>query len=109
MQLMLNHKRLDLWNVDHLMAMRFWIHSAECLTATAAGGGNMGDDFRALLCGEEVAAGARMPLLPAALAARALALLLALGLEASAIARWWLGRVSGAAALLLLQLGDTSG
>jgi hypothetical protein len=77
MQLMLNHKRLDLWNVNHLMAMRFWIHTAECLTATAAGGGHMGDDFRALLRGEEVAAGARMPLL-------------AWGLEASAIARWWL-------------------
>jgi hypothetical protein len=82
MQLMLNHKRLDLWNVNHLMAMRFWIHTAECLTATAAGGGHMGDDFRALLSGEEVAAGARMPLLPAALAARALALLLAWGLAA---------------------------
>jgi len=44
MQLMLNHKRLDLWNVNHLMAMRFWIHTAECLTATAAGGGHIGDD-----------------------------------------------------------------
>jgi hypothetical protein len=42
----------------------------------------MGDDFRALLRREEVAAGARMPLLAAALAARALALLLAWGLAA---------------------------
>jgi hypothetical protein len=42
----------------------------------------VGDDFRALLRREEVAAGARMPLLPAALAARAHALLLAWGLAA---------------------------
>ena len=82
MQLMLNHKRLDLWNVNHRMAMRFWIRTAECLTATAAGYGDMGDDFRALLRGEDVAVGARMPLLAGALAARALALLFPWGLVA---------------------------
>ena len=70
-----------------LMAMRFWILTAECLTATPAGGGEMGDEFRPLLRGEEVAAGARMPLLIATLAALALALLFPWGLETSAIDR----------------------
>jgi hypothetical protein len=87
MQLVLNHKRLNLWNVDHLMAMRFWILTAEYLTSTAAGGGEIGDDFRALLRRKQVAAGARMPLLPAALAARTLALFIPWGLETRAIAR----------------------
>jgi hypothetical protein len=42
----------------------------------------MRDDIRALLHGEEIAAGARMPVLAAAFAARALAFLFGWGLEA---------------------------
>ena len=74
-QLVLNHKRLDLGDLDHLMAMRFSILTAERLPATTAGAGEMGDDLRALLHGEEIAAGARMAVPAAALAATALALL----------------------------------
>jgi len=79
-QLMLNHKLLDLGNVDHLMAMRFWIHTTQRFPATAAGAGVMGDDIRALLCGDELTARARMAVLAAALAAAALAFLLGWGL-----------------------------
>ncbi len=74
-QLVLNHKRLDLGDLDHLMAMRFSILTAERLPATTARCGEMGDDLRALLHGEKIPAGARMALLAAALAATALALL----------------------------------
>jgi hypothetical protein len=111
MQLMLDHKRSDLWDVDNLVAQRVWILPTESLAATAAGGGEMRDDLLALLRGEEIAAGARMPLLAASLTARALALALplTLRLETVAVTGWWLGRVPGAAALLLLQLGDTGG
>jgi hypothetical protein len=69
----------------------------------------MGDDLRALLRWKEVAARTRMTILAAALAAGALALLLGWGLETAAIAGWRLGGVPGAAAHLLLQLGDKSG
>jgi hypothetical protein len=72
MQLVLSHKRLDLGDVDHLMAMRFWILTAGRLPATAAGAGEMGDDFRALLRGEEIPAGTRMAVLAATLAATAI-------------------------------------
>jgi hypothetical protein len=109
MELMFDHERLDLWNVDHLMAMRFWILTTERLTATAAGCGEMGDDIRALLRWKEGAARARMTVLAAALAAGALALLFGRGLETLAITGWRLGGVPGAAAHLLLQLGDTRG
>jgi hypothetical protein len=109
MQLMLDHKLSDLWDVDHLVAQRVWILTAESLTATAAGGGEMGNDLLALLRGEEITAGARMPVLAASLAARALALPLTLRLETVAVNGWWLGRVPIAAALLLLQLSDTGG
>jgi hypothetical protein len=88
MQLVLNHKRLDLWNVDHLMAVRFWILSAVRLPAPATGTGQMGDNPRALLRGEEVAAGAGMPVLVAALEATALAFLVDWGLETLAITGW---------------------
>ena len=73
MQLVLNHKRLDLGDLDHLMAMRFSILTAERLPATAAGAGEMGDDLRSLLHGEEIAACARMAVLAAVLVATALA------------------------------------
>jgi hypothetical protein len=49
MELVFDHERLDLWNVDHLMAVRFWILTTERLTATAASAGEMGDDISALL------------------------------------------------------------
>ncbi len=51
----------------------------------------MRDDIRALLRWEEVEAGARMPVLAAALAARALGLLFGCGLETPAITEWRLG------------------
>jgi hypothetical protein len=75
-QLVLNHKRLNLGDLDHLMAMPFSILTAERLPATTPGAGEMGDDLRALLHGEEIPAGARMAVLAAALAATSLALLL---------------------------------
>jgi hypothetical protein len=109
MQLMFDHERLDLWNVDHLMAVRFWILTTERLTATATSAGEMGDDIRALLHWKEVAARSRMTALAAALAAGALALLFGRGFEPAAITGWRLGGVPGAAAHLLLQLGDTHG
>ncbi len=109
MKLVLDHEQLDACNVDHLMAVRFWILSTENLTATTARCGEMRADTRALLGSEEVAAGARMPVLAAALAARALGLLFGWGLETAAIAGWRLGGVPGGAAHLLLQLGDTRG
>jgi hypothetical protein len=109
MELMFDHERLDLWNVDHQMVMRFWILTTKVLTETAASAGEMGDDIRALLHWKEVAARARMTDMAAALAAGALALLFGWGLEPAPITGWRLGRVPGPAALLLLQLGDTSG
>jgi hypothetical protein len=45
-QLVINHTRLDLGDLDHLMAMRFWILTAGRLPATTAGAGKMGDDLR---------------------------------------------------------------
>lgn len=106
---MLDHKQLDCWNVDHLMAMWFGILAAEHLATTAAGAGKTGDDIQALLRGEEVTAGARMPVLAAALAATALSPLVVWGLETFAVTGWRLCGVSGTAPLLLLQLGDRSG
>jgi len=50
MELVLDHERLDLWNIDHLMAVRFWILTTKSLTATAPRSGEMRDDIRALLC-----------------------------------------------------------
>jgi hypothetical protein len=50
-----------------------------------------------------------MTVLAAALATGALVLLFGRGLETAAITGWRLGGVPGAAAHLLLQLGDTSG
>jgi hypothetical protein len=107
MELMFDHERLDHWNVDHLMAMWFWILTTKGLTATTAGSGEMGDDIRALLHWKEVEAHARMTVLAAVLAASALALLFGKGLETTAITGWRLGGVPGAAAQLLFQLGDT--
>jgi hypothetical protein len=104
---MLDHKRCDLGNIDHLVAMRVWILTAESFTATAAGGGNMGNDLLALLAREEVAAGSRMPFLATTLAAGGLALLFSRRLKTVAITGGRLGGVPGATALLLLQLGDT--
>jgi len=75
MELVPDHERLYFWNVDHLMAMRFWILTTKGLTATAAGAGEMRDDIRGLLRWQEVATGARMNVLAAVLAAGALALL----------------------------------
>jgi hypothetical protein len=85
-QRVLNHKRLDLGDLNHLMAMRFSSLTTESLPATTAGAGEMGDDLPALLHGEEIAAGARMAVLAAALAATVLALLVGWGLKTRAIA-----------------------
>jgi FAD/FMN-containing dehydrogenase len=55
-----------------------------------------------------VAAGTRMHVLAAALAARALGLLFGWEPETAAITGWRFGRVPRGAAHLFLQLGDTS-
>ncbi len=44
MRLVLTHERLGLGNGDHPVAMRVWNLTAEWLTATASGAGEMGHD-----------------------------------------------------------------
>ncbi len=61
--------------------MWFWIITAERLTATAEGCGEMRDGICALFRWKEVAAGARMPVLAVAFAASALALLIDWGVK----------------------------
>ena len=55
MQLVLDHERHNLWDVDHLVAQRLGISATERLTATPAVAGVMGDHLLALLRGEKVA------------------------------------------------------
>ena len=84
-QLVLNHKRLDLGDLDHLLAFRFSILTAERLPAATAGAGEMGDTLRAPLLGKEIPAVARMAVLAAAHAGIALALLVGWGIKIRAI------------------------
>jgi hypothetical protein len=75
-QLMLDHKRCDRRDIDHLMAQRLRIITNQSLATRLAVARMMDDHLLALLSGEQLAAGAGMALLASSLAARAFALLL---------------------------------
>jgi hypothetical protein len=106
MQLVLDHERHNLWDVDYLVAQRLGIIATERLTATPAVAGVMGDHLLALLRGEKSRARTGMALLATALAAIALA---PLGwLKTRAVAGGRFGGVAGAAADPLSQAGQFS-
>jgi hypothetical protein len=75
-QLMLDHKRCDRRNLDHLVAQWLGIVTGQSFTTRLAVAGVMVDHLLALLRGEQLAAGAGMALLSAPLTARAFACLL---------------------------------
>lgn len=88
MQLVLDHERHDLRDVDHLVADRFRIIPTQRLATTAAVAGMMGNQVLALLGRKQVAACTGMALLATALATRGFALPLACGLKTAAVTGW---------------------